>query len=89
MVLNNAVIFIYTVHGGWGNITNDTSCNRTCGSWIQKLSKICDSPKPENGGSDCMCNEEKYCDGKTATIEITCNLGPCPGNIEMNINLIY
>ena len=69
------------MHGGWGNITTNTLCSRTCGSGTQTLSKMCNNPKPQNGGSDCQCNEKEICDGKTSKIEIECNMGPCPGNV--------
>ncbi|MEE6467583.1 hypothetical protein FKM82_007315 [Ascaphus truei] len=40
--------------GGWGLWTSWTPCSQTCGEGTHTRSRECDSPKPQNGGRDCL-----------------------------------
>ena len=81
-------IFHHIVNGGWGSFKNDSRCSTTCGDGIQKQTKTCDNPKPQNGGEVCRCNGEKECNGMMATIEVGCNLGKCQGIIRHYLKII-
>ncbi|GIY13520.1 hypothetical protein CDAR_68362 [Caerostris darwini] len=42
------------VSGEWGNWMDWTPCSSSCGVGVRKRSRICDNPKPQFGGSDCI-----------------------------------
>lgn len=44
-------------------------CSRTCGGGVQKSSRDCNSPSPENGGRYCVGRRVKY---------QSCNTFECP-----------
>jgi len=59
------------VDGGWGNWTQWSACNGTCGTGRQNRTRKCDSPPPAYDG--------KQCSGVQAE-EQQCQLTPCPVN---------
>ena len=65
------------VRGNWGQWRNAT-CTKTCGSGTRTRTRLCDSPAPSNGGSQCV-------DGSGAKVltetlqNQTCNTQACPG----------
>ncbi|GFS46965.1 hemicentin-1 [Trichonephila inaurata madagascariensis] len=44
------------VNGEWGNWMDWTPCSLSCGVGVRQRSRICDNPKPQFGGSDCVGN---------------------------------
>lgn len=58
------------VDGGWSSWSDEFSpCSRTCGGGIQYRERICNHPKPRNGG--------KHCEGDERVHRL-CNAKPCP-----------
>ncbi|XP_075444784.1 SCO-spondin-like [Ascaphus truei] len=48
--------------GGWGLWTSWTPCSQTCGEGTHTRSRECDSPKPQNGGRDCLGDSQQQRD---------------------------
>ncbi|XP_074026740.1 ADAM metallopeptidase with thrombospondin type 1 motif A isoform X3 [Leptinotarsa decemlineata] len=48
------------IDGGWGPWQEFGPCSRTCGGGIKKSHRYCTSPKPVNGGSYCIGENERY-----------------------------
>lgn len=56
-----------TIEGGWGPFGTWSKCTATCGGGYRMRRRICDSPFPQNGGSECngcnidyeICNSQK------------------------------
>ena len=42
------------VHGSWGQWSRFSYCNATCGPGFKSRFRLCDQPKPENGGFECQ-----------------------------------
>ncbi|KAL9972469.1 hypothetical protein ACROYT_G018776 [Oculina patagonica] len=57
------------VNGGWSSWNSWTSCNKSCGTGVQKRSRSCTNPPRRYGGS--------YCYGSSSK-EQQCNKQPCP-----------
>ncbi|XP_065929593.1 ectin [Magallana gigas] len=57
------------VDGAWGDWTSWGGCSTTCGGGRQSRSRICDNPRPANGG--------KTCSGSSADFQ-DCNTAACP-----------
>ncbi|GFT31287.1 hemicentin-1 [Nephila pilipes] len=47
------------VNGEWGNWMDWTPCSMSCGVGLRQRSRICDNPKPQFGGSDCVGNDDE------------------------------
>ena len=45
--------------GGFSEWTDFSTCTATCGGGIQKRTRECNNPKPENGGKDCVGLKEE------------------------------
>ncbi|XP_072315777.1 A disintegrin and metalloproteinase with thrombospondin motifs 2-like, partial [Eucyclogobius newberryi] len=60
-------------HGSWGEWSPFGSCSRSCGSGLQFRTRICDSPRPANGGRTCFGNsyEFRLCNQDTACPALT------------------
>ena len=59
---------------GWGDWS---PCSVTCGQGTMTRGR---SKLPaKNGGAECQCDSESFCDIKRETIQMDCNLNPCPG----------
>lgn len=77
------------VDGQWSQWINWSSCSRTCGIGRKTRSRTCSSPRPANGGNDCVGStyesrecSEKICPGwywNTNTLPLS--IGN-PGNWE-------
>ena len=59
----------YSVDGAWGAWGTWGDCTKSCASGRKSRSRICDNPKPANGGLDCP--------GSSGDFEY-CNTHDCP-----------
>ncbi|EDO36471.1 predicted protein, partial [Nematostella vectensis] len=58
------------VNGVWGSWSEWSTCSVTCGGGTQLHMRVCNNPKPENGGLPCA----------GAMVEQqSCNMQPCGG----------
>lgn len=62
-------LYITTVHGGWGNWTDSSTCSQTCGGGEINQARLCDSPTPQYNGDPCQ---------GSATQTIGCKNFTCP-----------
>ena len=46
-------IAYFTVNGGYSSWNLGTECNVTCGQGVEIWRRLCDNPKPKNGGRNC------------------------------------
>ncbi|KAL0979469.1 hypothetical protein UPYG_G00185480 [Umbra pygmaea] len=58
------------INGGYSNWDDWGSCSTTCGRGVQQRMRLCNNPKPTNGGRSC---EGPSVDSRS------CQLGLCPG----------
>ena len=70
--MNNLLIYLSQVDGGYGNWTASSNCSVACGDGYYNVSRKCDSPAPKYGGKNCSGN---------STMTKTCRLKYCPGMI--------
>ena len=47
------------VNGGWSRWSRWSSCSKSCGSGVQKRTRTCTNPKPQNGGRGCNGNSDQ------------------------------
>ena len=73
-------MFWHTVHGEWGTWGNWSECSTTCGDGEHMRVRLCDSPAPDNGGSECVGE---------MTDTIPCNSTDCPCKYESPMNKMY
>ncbi|XP_028391823.1 uncharacterized protein LOC114516514 [Dendronephthya gigantea] len=52
------------VDGGWGSWRQWSPCSRTCNNGVQIRRRMCDSPRPSNGGKPCVgsSKQERVCE---------------------------
>lgn len=62
------ILFPVSINGNWGEWSNISSCDVTCGSGQSVRARQCDKPAPSNGGQECVGN---------AMIVSTCVLSDC------------
>lgn len=57
------VLYNCKVHGEWGAWNHWQECSKTCGEGHQLRYRLCDNPKPDHDGNDCMGNnyESRLC----------------------------
>lgn len=60
-----------TVHGGYGNWSSFSKCNKTCGNETKIRYRQCNNPAPQNRGKNCSDLGPEY-------DERPCNNTPCP-----------
>jgi len=70
-------LFLFTVHGGWGQWYPWQGCDVTCGNGTRVRLRTCTNPKPANGGQ--YCSDEPIDSG-------ICILSACAGILQC---LIY
>lgn len=58
------------INGGWSNWSEWGSCSKTCGTALKNITRLCNNPVPEHGGSPCMGDSFK---------ERECATNPCQG----------
>merc|ERR1712137_483324 len=46
------------VNGGWSEWKEHTPCSVTCGDGVRKLKRDCNQPKPQDGGANCIGDDE-------------------------------
>ena len=68
--LQNFIVLICSVDGGWSPWYNQTKCSASCGGGTLTQWRNCTQPSPDCGGSDC--------EGENI-ITIDCNTQCCPG----------
>ena len=61
------------IDGKWGLWSSWSNCPLTCGESTQHRTRLCNSPKPENGGGN--CSTEVLGGSETRP----CYESPCPG----------
>ena len=72
---------MYVVHGGWSEWRLGP-CSRTCGGGTQNYTRVCDNPKPSNGG--------KQCEGPSVyTHKELCNIECCPGQMKCIVTSLH
>jgi len=57
------------IHGKWAQWSPWSMCNKECGKGKQRRLRICNNPKPSNGGKSCF---GKFFEDQE------CNIQPCP-----------
>ena len=77
MTYNRSLSFatFISVHGGWSQWNEWGPCSLTCEGGSQVRSRVCDRPKPVNGGAQCTS------DGSLAIVTQICNSDMCRGNL--------
>ena len=73
--------FSSIVDGGYGDWEATGNCSKECGGGEQLYTRLCDNPKPENGGANCSSI------GPDREIR-ECNIQPCPSKKLLDIPLI-
>ena len=63
------VVFAQTVDGTWGQWQSWGVCSVTCGGGRQSRMRVCDDPRPANGGLPCSGSSSEYG---------YCNIQACP-----------
>lgn len=48
------------VDGKWSSWGHWSSCSKTCGAGVQFQEKLCDSPKPQWGGKECVGENRNF-----------------------------
>ena len=72
---------MYVVDGGWSEWRLGP-CSKTCGGGIQNYTRVCDNPKPLNGG--------KQCEGPSFyTHKELCNSECCPGQMKCIVTSLH
>ena len=61
------------IDGHWGDWSDWSNCPVSCGGSTQNKSRLCNNPKPENGGEECSTEISA---GSTTK---SCNEFACPG----------
>merc|ERR1712048_1508884 len=66
------------VDGAFGKWSNFSECSKACGGGEMTRSRKCDSPKPQNGGKDCVGDtiETKLCNIQNCSSECSWNHYP-------------
>merc|ERR1712048_410676 len=75
------------VDGAFGKWSNFSECSRECGGGEMTRSRKCDSPKPQNGGKDCVGDtiETKVCNTQNCSSQ--CNWNHYPKTCVQGHNL--
>ena len=74
--IQQRVLLVISVDGGWGEWGSWSSCSVACGDGFRTRERPCDDPLPQNGGDDC---EGRGLDA------ILCNEGECVGKLTNDI----
>lgn len=56
------------IDGHWGRWTSWGECNKECGGGEKRRTRVCDDPKPMNGGA--------VCEGESEQV-VECLIKPC------------
>ena len=75
------------VDGNWGIWGDWSSCSESCGEGRSSRIRICDSPSPQYGGSDCILDDSFVLstDANGGMKEIAsknCVVKYCPGTVQ-------
>ena len=81
------------VDGDWGSWNDWSTCSASCGDGRSSRIRVCDSPLPQNGGSNCISNDAfvTVTDANGGIKEIasqTCTVDFCPG-IEKSSQFLF
>ncbi|XP_001622217.3 zinc metalloproteinase nas-14 isoform X3 [Nematostella vectensis] len=69
------------VDGHWGRWSSWGACSKTCGYGQHTRTRLCDDPKPQNGGKACPGNSKQSQSCK----QHTCGLGPDDCEFELGM----
>ena len=67
------------VDGNWGQWSEITPCNKSCGYGYRHRHRACDSPADAHGGEKCY--------GPAVDVIPECNVQKCPGSHSTYFNL--
>ena len=70
------------VNGNWGSWDTWNNCSHTCGGGVRSRTRLCNDPKPKNGGAACASNAKIGIDYMKRSIreqlsKEACNETPC------------
>ena len=71
------------INGQWSDWGPWSPCSSTCGEGVQERTRLCDNPRPANGG--------EYCKGHSKIVK-TCVGSPgaaCPSKIFLESNIAF
>lgn len=71
--------FIVSVDGSFGNWSEWSTCDATCGGGIQQRYRTCTNPSPSHGGRDCLTANLG-----PSMVTQSCNINECPGKLHLN-----
>ena len=75
IIINKLNLFYeYQVNGSWGEWEQWEDCTASCDGGNQSRSRVCDSPEPAFGGTNCTD------DGSSASETQRCNENNCTGD---------
>ena len=60
------------VHGGWSSWSDHSACTVSCGTGIKYTTRVCDNPKAEHGGKECVGDSQ---------FRTQCDMPPCKGTV--------
>ena len=75
-VLFHCLDLLGPVDGSWGSWADWSECSQSCGGGTETRRRLCDSPAPAQGGTDCQGDQHQ---------ERQCNTETCHGKVKGKI----
>ena len=72
-IINNILLYLSLVDGGWTDWSQWDVCPVTCGGGVQERSRSCTNPAPLHGGANCI---------GSLTDTQDCNIHNCPSMLR-------